>query len=144
MRQATPVQPKLTTNQRAILDIIEGNGVGTHVTAYDLLALAKRRRPGIGLATIHRALNQLHEDGLIAKVLVPGMESATYEPLAHRHAHFRCKRCGEVSDVEYAVSDQMLAQLSTSLGHQIDEEQVAFSGVCSTCLHKPKRRMKRA
>jgi Fe2+ or Zn2+ uptake regulation protein len=125
-----------------VLDIIERNGVGTHVTAYDLLAQAKRRRPDIGLATVHRALNQLHEHGLIAKVLVPGMESATYEPVAHQHAHFRCKQCGEVSDVDYAIPDKMLAQLSTSLGHQIDEEQVTFSGICSNCRQKAKRRAK--
>jgi Fe2+ or Zn2+ uptake regulation protein len=129
----------LTKNQRLILDIIGGNGVGTHVTAYDLLGQAKQRQPEIGLATIHRALNQLHEHGLIAKVHVPGMESATYEPIADQHAHFRCKQCGAVSDIDYAVPKRALAELSNRLGHHIDEEQLTLTGICSTCLGNPKR-----
>jgi Fur family transcriptional regulator, ferric uptake regulator len=140
MKQAAIGSPTLTKNQRLILEIIARNGVGTHVTAYDLLGQAKERQPEIGLATIHRALNQLHEHGLIAKVHVPGMESATYEPIADRHAHFRCKECGAVSDVDYAVPKRTLADLSNRLGLRIDEEQLTLTGTCSSCLADPKRR----
>jgi Fur family transcriptional regulator, ferric uptake regulator len=138
MKHVTIGSPALTKNQRLILDIIAGNGVGTHVTAYDLLGQAKQRQPEIGLATIHRALNQLHEHGLIAKVHVPGMESATYEPIADRHAHFRCKECGAVSDVDYAVPKRALTELSNRLGHHIDEEQLTLTGTCSSCLASSK------
>ncbi|HTJ27474.1 MAG TPA: transcriptional repressor [Candidatus Limnocylindria bacterium] len=139
MKHGAIGSPTLTKNQQLILDIIAGNGVGTHVTAYDLLGQAKQRQPEIGLATIHRALNQLHEHGLIAKVHVPGMESATYEPIADRHAHFRCKVCGAVSDVDYAVPKRALAELSSKLGHRIDEEQLTLTGTCSSCLADPRQ-----
>jgi Fe2+ or Zn2+ uptake regulation protein len=144
MKRVATVSPHLTKNQRLILDIIEGNGVGTHVTAYDLLGQAKARQPEIGLATIHRALNQLHEHGLVAKVVVPGVESATYEPIADQHAHFRCRECGTVSDVDYALPKRTLVELSNRLGLQIDEEQLTLAGVCSTCLDKAKRPLKRS
>jgi Fur family transcriptional regulator, ferric uptake regulator len=139
MKRATG-SATLTKNQQLVLDIIAGNGVGTHVTAYDLLGQAKQHQPEIGLATIHRALNQLHEHGLIAKVHVPGMESATYEPIADRHAHFRCKECGAVSDVDYAVPKRTLDDLSHQLGLRIDEEQLTLTGVCSACLAAPPHR----
>lgn len=143
MKPVPTVPPHLTKNQRLILGIIEGNGVGTHLTAYDLLGLAKARQPEIGLATIHRALNQLHEHGLVAKVLVPGVESATYEPIADQHAHFRCRRCGTVSDVDYALPKRTLTELSTRLGLQIDEEQLTLAGICGACLEKAKRPLSR-
>jgi Fe2+ or Zn2+ uptake regulation protein len=144
MKRAVTAAPHLTKNQRLILDIIEHNGVGTHVTAYDLLGQAKERQPEIGLATIHRALNQLHEHGLIAKLLVPGIESATYEPIADQHAHFRCRECGAVSDVDYAVPKRTLAELENRLGHQIDQEQLTLAGVCRACLAEAKRPVRRS
>jgi Fe2+ or Zn2+ uptake regulation protein len=140
MKQLAIGSPPLTKNQRLVLDVVTGNGVGTHVTAYELLGQAKQQQPEIGLATIHRALNQLHEQGLIAKVHVPGMESATYEPIADRHAHFRCKECAAVLDVDYAVPQRTLADLSQKLGHRIDEEQLTLTGTCSLCLADPARR----
>ncbi|HYZ15746.1 MAG TPA: Fur family transcriptional regulator [Candidatus Acidoferrum sp.] len=142
MKRPVTAAPPLTKNQRLILEIIEQNGVGTHVTAYDLLGQAKERQPEIGLATIHRALNQLNEHGLIAKVLVPGIESATYEPIAEQHAHFRCRECGTVSDVDYAVPKRTLAELAHRLGHRIDEEQLTLAGVCSACLARAKGALK--
>ena len=134
----------ITKNQQIILDIIEGHGVGTHLTAFELLTQAKKRQPNIGMATVHRAVSELHSQGLIAKVLIPGMDSATYEPVAAQHAHFRCKSCGELEDVEYSLPQRTLNELASRLGAQLDEEQLTLSGVCKSCLREEgKKRMKK-
>jgi Fe2+ or Zn2+ uptake regulation protein len=136
----------LTKNQQIILEILEGHGVGTHLTAYDLLMEAKKRQPNIGMATVHRAVTQLHEQGFISKVVIPGMDSATYEPAAEQHAHFRCKRCGTLEDVDYSLPQRTLNELAARLGCQLDDEQLTLSGVCKSCLRAEaeKRRVKRA
>ena len=136
----------LTKNQQIILEILEGHGVGTHLTAYDLLMEAKKRQPNIGMATVHRAVTQLHEQGHISKVVIPGMDSATYEPAAEQHAHFRCKRCGALEDVDYSIPQRTINELAARLGCQLDEEQLTLSGVCKSCLRADgeKKRIKRA
>ena len=144
MKPTLAPQAHLTKHQQLILHLIEEAGVGTHLTAYELLAQAKKHRPNIGLATVHRALNQLYEDGLISRVEVPGVESATYEPLAEQHAHFRCKRCGDVLDVDYALPKRALNDIAARLGLQIDEEHLALTGLCAACLSPSKRVTRRA
>lgn len=129
----------LSKNHRLVLDLIERNGVGTHVTAFNLLTQAKRRQPKIGLATVHRALAQLHDQGLIAKVWVPGSEAATYEPLASPHAHFSCRTCGAVEDVPYALPARTRSDLAARARFRIDEEHVTLVGLCQKCLRPPKK-----
>jgi Fe2+ or Zn2+ uptake regulation protein len=123
----------LPKNHRLILDLVTESGVGAHPTAYDLFAQAKDRQPAIGMATVHRALAQLHEQGLIAKVLIAGMDAATYEPVAAQHAHFRCRRCGTVEDVDYALPRDTLDRLAARAGFSVDEEHVTLAGSCARC-----------
>ena len=137
---------KLTKNQEIILDVLRRHGVGTHLTAYDLLAQARKRQPNLGMATVHRAVAELHEQGLISKVMIPGMDSATFEPAAEHHAHFRCNECGTLYDVDYALPPRTLNELALKLGAQLDDEQLTLSGVCKNCLRAtaPKKRARKA
>ncbi len=132
----------LPKNHSLILDLIRESGRGQHLTAYDVLILARKRQPSIGLATVHRAVAQLHELGLIAKVEIPGQDGATYEPTAKPHAHFRCKRCGRVEDVEYALARRTLRDLAARNGFRIEGEQISFTGCCRNCL-KDERKLGR-
>ena len=126
-------RPSLTKNHQVILDILTEHGVGTHLTAYDLLAEAKKRQPAIGLATVHRAVAQLHEQGLISKVLVAGKDSATYEPPGEQHAHFLCTRCGGLHDVEYELPRRTISALAAEFGFRVDQQHVTLSGLCRAC-----------
>jgi Fur family ferric uptake transcriptional regulator len=55
-------------------------------------------RPGLGMATVYRAINRLLDDGVLAAVELPG-EAPRYERagLGHHH-HFRCGGCNKVFD----------------------------------------------
>jgi Fe2+ or Zn2+ uptake regulation protein len=128
------ITPGLTKNQQIVLAILEAHGVGTHLTAYDLLLRAKKRQPGIGMATVHRAVTQLHKQGLISKVVIPGMDSATFEPAGDPHAHFCCKVCGALEDVDYALPARTLNRLASLLGARLEPEHLTLSGICRKCL----------
>lgn len=133
----TPRQPSharaLPKNYRLIYDIVEKGGTGRHLTPSEIFAKALKRRPGIGFSTVYRGLERLRELGLVSELHVPGAESATYEPSGPRHSHFRCRRCGQIQDVAYAIPAQRLKALSLEHGFTIENERVIFEGRCNAC-----------
>ncbi len=118
------------TSQRAA---VKGALEATHVPmrAQDIPADAARRAPGIGLATVYRALKALIEAGEVAVVTLPG-ETPRYE-LAHlhHHHHFHCRACGGVFEVEGCPGD--LAALAPN-GFSVDGHEVVLYGRCARCV----------
>ena len=125
---------KLPKNYQLVNDVINETGTGRHLTMSDVFGEAARRRPGIGFTTVYRGLIRLRDLGLVAEILVPGSESATYEPAGPRHAHFRCTMCGRIEDVAYAISADVRAQVASEQHAVIDDSVVTFTGRCERCL----------
>ncbi len=144
MRLTTQMNSTLPKNYQLVLDLIEASGGGAHLTAYDLFARARERAPKIGMATVHRALGALHDRGLVSKVLIAGMDSATYEPIAEQHAHFRCRRCGNIEDVAFALPKRVMNALSARIGFRVAEEHVTLAGACAACVRSEGRHRRRA
>lgn len=126
-------QPRLTKNYRLVYDIVSEQGRGRHLAMADLYALAKERRPGIGFTTVYRALLRLRDMALVSEIVVPGAESAYYEPAGDAHAHFRCGKCGTVNDVDYVVPAAVIEQLSRDNGIDVSDVMVSLHGRCATC-----------
>jgi Fur family ferric uptake transcriptional regulator len=76
---------------------------------------------------------RLRELGLIAEIVVPGADSATYEPIGPSHAHVRCTACGEIHDVAYALPPRVLKSVAADTGFTIDTGNVTFAGRCAGC-----------
>jgi Fur family ferric uptake transcriptional regulator len=129
---STP-EKRLPHNHWTVLAAIRDAGIGTHLTAQDVLLRARAAQPRLGFATVHRALARLHELGLVLKLDVPGAASAVYEPATSPHAHFRCTRCGSIDDVDFAVPPALLAQLAHRHGIEIAAEATTFAGRCAAC-----------
>jgi Fur family ferric uptake transcriptional regulator len=94
-----------------------------------------RRLPGVGRATVYRALEQLEQLGLIQKVDVRG-DAAGFErvdPGGHHHHHIVCERCGRV----IAFEDDRLEQAIIALGKRPDftvsSHEVTLRGECVSC-----------
>lgn len=126
-------QPTLPKNCRLIYDVVEEAGVGCHLSPAEIYAKAAERRPGIGLSTVYRGLERLRDLGLVSELHVPGAGMATYEPAGPRHAHFRCRQCGEIADVAFAIPARTMNALAREHRFTIDSERVTFEGRCSTC-----------
>src|SRR5579875_3178600 len=130
---ASSVQPDLPKNYQLVYDIVVESGIGCHLTHSEIYAKALARRPGIGYATVYRALERLRDTGLVSELVVPGAPAATYEPAGPRHAHFRCSACGTIADVPFAIPPRTLAALSVQYNLEIAAERVTFEGRCATC-----------
>lgn len=127
---------RLTKNYRLVHDIVSEQGRGRHLAMSDLYALAKDRQPGIGFTTVYRALLRLRDLGLVSEILLPGAESAYYEPASEAHAHFRCAVCGKVEDIDYVVPAAVVRDLAQLHDLAVDNVSVSLHGRCAACRER--------
>jgi Fe2+ or Zn2+ uptake regulation protein len=123
----------LPKNYRLVYDIVQESGLGRHLTMSEVFSRAAGRRPGIGYSTVYRGLVRLRELGLIAEIVVPGADCATYEPVGPQHAHVRCVVCGSIEDAAYTLPPRILRSVATETGFAIESGTVTFSGRCARC-----------
>lgn len=87
-----------TRQRRAVLEALrELLSRGVHPTASDILAIARRRVPGISLATVYNALREFERAGLVASFQYNGV---TYYDKVEPHLNIICN--GEVREVDGA------------------------------------------
>ena len=99
-------------------------------TPQGLLGHAQRACPGLGIATVYRAIRDLVEEGRIRQVVVAG-SAPRYEraDMTHHH-HFRCESCGRVTPLEGCVLD---GKHQLPSGFNASSHEVIFTGTCPTC-----------
>jgi len=98
-----------------------------------VLAWAKRRMPGIGIATIYRNLKAFVESGALRVVPVPG-EADRYEIAGKQHHHhFFCRTCKKAFEMTGCPGS--LASLAPS-GFKVEEHEIYLYGQCRQCLDK--------
>jgi Fe2+ or Zn2+ uptake regulation protein len=129
----SPARERLPANYLTILAAIRDIAPGTHLTAQDVFARARRQRPKLGFATVHRGLARLSELGYVIKVDVPGAACAVYEQTAEPHAHFRCSSCGSIRDIAFSLPPELLVGLARQHDLQIEVESTTFTGRCASC-----------
>ena len=86
---------------------------------------------GMGEATIYRALSALTDEGVIERSSVSGKNTYHYNKKhsCKGHLHLQCLKCSEL----ICTDAQMLEQLDSSLGFEIDGEKTTIFGVCAKC-----------
>ncbi len=97
----------------------------------EVLDAARTHAPGIGIATVYRAIKGMVDEGALVRVELPG-EPTRYE-IAGRghHHHFRCNTCDRVFEVEGCPSD--LSRL-VPRGFEIQGHDVLLYGRCESCV----------
>jgi len=126
-------EPHLPKNYRLVYDVILEHGRGRHLSMGDVYAYARERQPSIGFTTVYRGLARLRNMSLISEILLPGAESAYYEPLADSHAHFRCDACGTVMDIDYRLPKDVAKSIGKAHDLDVDVVQLSFHGRCTAC-----------
>jgi Fur family ferric uptake transcriptional regulator len=94
-----------------------------------------RRLPGVGRATVYRALEQLEGLGLVQRVDVRG-DAAGYErvdPSGHHHHHIVCEHCGRVVAFEDEGLEQAIHALAKRPDFNVSRHEVTLRGECASC-----------
>lgn len=89
----------------------------------------------VGLASVYRALDLLHEMGLVQRVEI-GEGGSRYEPIlpgGEHHHHAVCDRCGRVTAFEDDRLEQALERLAGRLRHSMSGHDIVIHGSCPRC-----------
>lgn len=122
---------KRNTIQRAL--VLEAvNRLKSHATAAEIYEAISKDHPSVGRATIYRNLNQLAEDGLIRKMVIPGGPDR-YDHLCHRHYHAMCEGCGKVFDIDMPYIGDLEKRIRDAHGFAVSGHNIMFNGLCPKC-----------
>lgn len=121
-------QERNTRQRRAIAKALED--VGRPVTPEELLDLASREVPRLGIATVYRAIRAMKDDGEVVAVELAGHPTC-YEPAHHgHHHHFHCRRCQTVFEVHACAAD--IAAMAPK-GFRLEDHEIVLRGLCAGC-----------
>jgi Fur family ferric uptake transcriptional regulator/Fur family peroxide stress response transcriptional regulator len=121
---------RLTPQRRAVLDVLRSSH--DHPTAQDVLDRVRGTSPGIGAATVYRALGLLVESGQ-ALELDLGDAAARYDANTARHDHVVCERCGAAADVDAPLPPRLAENVTKVSGFAVTGHDLRFRGLCPTC-----------
>jgi Fur family ferric uptake transcriptional regulator len=115
--------------RRKVIELLGKQGCA--LTALEI----DRELPGVGRATVYRALEQLEEMGLIQRIDLGG-DAAGYErvdPTGHHHHHIVCERCGRVVAFEDERLEKAILALERRADFDVSSHDVTLRGHCATC-----------
>lgn len=103
---------------------------GRPLRADEVLRAARRRKPGLGVATVYRALNDLVDDGFLVTVRLPG-EGTRFELAGKQHHHhFQCRFCGGAFELDGCPRG--LGAMAPH-GFRVESHEVVLYGLCARC-----------
>lgn len=104
-----------------------------HPSAEMLYSRLKGTYPDLSLGTVYRNLAFFINDGEITSVgAVAGQER--YDADTSPHAHFICRLCGRVLDVETPALERMDEAVERETGGRVLSHALSFTGECAECL----------
>ncbi len=108
-------------------------GVTEHPTAEMLYNSLKPLYPELSLGTVYRNLAVLAQEGLVVSVAhVDGQER--YDARTEPHAHFVCRRCHKVMDLELPDTvSGLYGDIDGVLGCKAESFSLNVSGLCRDC-----------
>ena len=100
---------------------------------FDRLRAADRP---VGIASVYRVLDLLHELRLVQRVDV-GDGVARYEPALpdgdHHHHHVVCDDCGKVEAFHDQRLEEAIRSVSDRVGYDVGGHDVLLRGACADC-----------
>src|SRR5436190_9959700 len=121
--------PERKTQQRDAIRLVLAEA-DRPLSPQEVLKTARRKSPGLGIATVYRALKSLSDEGFLVPVDLPG-EASRFELAGKKHHHhFHCRDCGRAFDLEGCVP---AVQKLAPEGFQVEDHEVVLYGLCAAC-----------
>jgi Fur family ferric uptake transcriptional regulator len=122
---------RLTEPRRVVASLIAARD--GHFTAAELVEEARQVNPGIGRATVFRAIDLFSSLGLLERVDLPGGDHAYVACDSVHHHHAICTACGRALDVDDAGLGAVLAEIGARSGFTVTAHRLEIFGICGTC-----------
>ncbi len=124
---------KATPRRLALLEILDREKIYLSPEAIWKKMQMNFRR--IGLPTVYRILDELHEGNIISRVIHPNRQLYYYlcRNEEHHH-HFICVSCSRVEDLHFCAEKEMEALVVDGMKGQILSHILQINGLCKTCV----------
>lgn len=124
-----PPGVRLTAQRRAVAEALEE--LRGRFTVAELHERARRRRPGLGLATTYRVLELLRETGAVRALTGEGGPAYIRCHPGHHH-HLVCVACGEIEETELCGAPPA-EEIRRRHGFQAAGHELDIYGLCARC-----------
>jgi Fur family ferric uptake transcriptional regulator len=125
---------KTTQQREAIVDaFLRTTG---HVNLEDLLSSARKKNPGVGLATVYRTVKLLEDAGLASSRQF-GSGQTLYERAGHHHDHIICQQCQHIIEFESDEIEQIQSDIASRHGFRLVQHRHELFGLCEKAQGVP-------
>lgn len=131
---------RLTAQRRVLIETMQE--AEDHLDAASLLALARKREPGIDRATVYRTIEKLKRLGLVDELDLMHMngEKHYYEVKTKQdHVHLACLQCGRIEEFRSPLFEQLKREITEQTGFEIRVTRLEAGGRCRACRGKQQR-----
>lgn len=104
----------------------------THPTVDEVYVALHKEIPTLSKTTVYNTLRLFSEHGA-AQMLTIDERKVCFDGDVAPHAHFMCKKCGQVFDFHLDETLLQTVRPKVSEGFEIDEAHLYFKGVCKSC-----------
>lgn len=101
----------------------------SHPTVADIYEALLPEHPTLSRTTIYNTLKLFVESGCALSLGIDPL-NARYDATTRPHAHFFCRCCHGVTDIE------MVLPTLDAEGYRCDDVALFYSGICPDCLQK--------
>lgn len=106
-----------------------------HPSATVIYRKVKKSFPDISFDTVNRNLLAFSELGLIKSIECSG-DAKRFDADTSQHHHFRCLRCGRITDVFDRALDNIGVPVQVRNRYRIFTKRVIMEGLCDKCLKR--------
>lgn len=131
---------RMTPQRRLIASILQEQE--RHLSAEEILVLARRHDPRLSLATVYRTLRRLTESGLVRELRLHGDRYYYEVNRDEGHQHMICLGCGRVIEFTCSHCPEVHGALANRYSFQIVGARVRLVGYCADCQTRINSKMK--
>ena len=124
---------KSTPKRIALLEILDDENI--YLSPESIWKKMQQRFKRIGLPTVYRILDELHEGNIISRVIHPNRQLYYYlcRNEEHHH-HFICVSCSRVEDLHFCAEKEIESLVVKDMKGQVLSHILQINGLCSRCL----------
>jgi len=125
-RDLRKVGLKVTVPRMRILDILERESPGKHMSAEDIYRVLLDNGDDIGLATVYRVLTQFEAAGLVLKHHFEGGQAVFELDRGGHHDHMVDLDTGKVIEFESPEIERLQKSIAAQHGYEIEEHALVL------------------
>jgi Fur family peroxide stress response transcriptional regulator len=99
-----------------------------HPTADEVFEALRTQMPTLSKTTVYNTLKLFVDNGAASYIGIDE-KNARFDGCVEPHAHFRCKKCSQIADLQIDISQV----LPVHFQGKIEESHLYLKGVCEKC-----------